>query len=46
MIFTIILILLCITGFSLYRAYKVSKEVKTINKEIDEENEKLQNEHH
>ena len=46
MIFIIILILLCITGFSLYRAYKISKEVKTINEEVDKQNKQLDNDNY
>ena len=46
MIFIIIFILLCITSFSLYRAYKISKEVKTINEEVDKQNEQLENDNY
>lgn len=46
MIFIIILILLGITIYSTYRAYKIKQEVKEINKDIEEENEKIEQRHY
>lgn len=46
MIFIIILILLVITIYSTYRAYKIKQEVKEINKDIEEENEKIEQRHY
>lgn len=45
MIFIIILILLGITIYSTYRAYKIKQEVKEINKEVEEENKKIEQKH-
>ena len=45
MIFIIILILLGITIYSMYRAYKIKQEVKEINKEVEEENKKIEQKH-
>ena len=44
--FIIILILLGITIYSTYRAYKIKQEVKEINKDIEEENEKIEQRHY
>lgn len=45
MTFIIILILLGITTYSIYRAYKIKQEVKEINKEVEEENKKIEQRH-
>lgn len=41
MIFIISLIILCISGYTLYKAYCISKNTKEVNKEIEEKNDKL-----
>lgn len=41
MIFGISLIILCISAYVLYKAYCMSKNTNEINKEVEEENEKL-----
>lgn len=45
MIFIISLILLCISGYIWYNAYCISKNTKTINEEVEKENEKIEQEH-